>query len=562
MVDTQRESGLSEVIGFILIIAILVVVASLYVTYVVPAHGREAEIAHMTYIKNQFVDFKMAMDSLWINSQVNTSLAQNIEMGTLGQKTEGQFVFLPLTQPIGSDGEMKVDTGSGNGLIKIEIKGLFKDTSDGVTSLFTSKSDLSNLISVNPDLYRQLLYYQSLYPSKITNMIRIPVPVDPIVTNRIPDSPNDFSSNQSITYHLCDIYPNSTNSGTYQTTSNWTASIDLLRVPAFSVPQTNATAYNLAKSPYQMKVDYRYDLIMSLTKLNQSTNTRYPVFQNFTLNSSPTRPLEYWINIQDPAYGLDTLGPMDVKWFNGTLLQQYNGTADITKNWDVNVNKSVDTSTAINTTDLDSAIRSSYINILVTTGPTSMGKFSYTGRNYYWVPQEYYYQFGGVFLKQNGSVSKLLPLVSLGVAKNLSNSDIPSVSITKLIITGEDNQDISGTTPVQVSSRVSRIWRGVLTDQISQRQYYLAPVTQNADDVTITISNLPDNTREAWRSAFSSIIHAANTSSGFQTDWAYLSSSGTAGNLTFQVKSSGGVYLDYSEVDVNIILQPVGWQGS
>ncbi|PWR72069.1 hypothetical protein [Methanospirillum lacunae] len=562
MVDTQRESGLSEVIGFILIIAILVVVASLYVTYVVPAHGREAEIAHMTYIKNQFVDFKMSMDSLWINSQVNTSLAQNIEMGTLGQKTEGQFVFLPLTQPIGSDGEMKVDTGSGNGLIKIEIKGLFKDTSDGVTSLFTSKSDLSNLISVNPDLYRQLLYYQSLYPSKFTNMIRIPVPVHPIITSRIPDSPNDFSSNQSITYHLCDIYPNSTNSGTYQTTSNWTASIDLLRVPAFSVPETNATAYNLAKSPYQMKVDYRYDLIMSLTKLNQSTNTRYPVFQNFTLNSSPTRPLEYWINIQDPAYGLDTLGPMDVKWFNGTLLQQYNGTADITKNWDVNVNKSVDTSTAINTTDLDSAIRSSYINIPVTTGPTSMGKFSYTGRNYYWVPQEYYYQFGGVFLKQNGSVSKLLPLVSLGVAKNLSNSDIPSVSITKLIITGEDNQDISGTTPVQVSSRVSRIWRGVVTDQISQRQYYLAPVTQNADDVIITISNLPDNTREAWRSAFSSIIHAANTSSGFQTDWAYLSSAGTAGNLTFQVKSSGGVYLDYSEVDVNIILQPVGWQGS
>ncbi|WP_319579001.1 hypothetical protein [uncultured Methanospirillum sp.] len=563
MVGTQRESGLSEVIGFILIIAILVVVASLYVTYVVPAQGREAEITHMTYIKNQFVDFKMAMDSLWINSQVNTSLAQNIEMGTLGQKTEGKFVFLPLTQPIGSDGEMKIGTGSENGMIQIAIKGLFKDTSDGGTSLFTSNSELSNQIYANPDLYRQLLYYQSLYPSKIVNMIRIPVPVDSIVTSRIPDSPNDFSSNQSISYHLCDIYPNSTNSATYQTTSNWTASIDLLRVPAFSVPQTNATAFSSAKSPYQMKVDYRYDLTMSLTKLNQSTNTRYPVFQNFTLNSSAARPSEYWINIQDPAYGLDTMGPMMVILSNGTLIQQYIGAANITQNWDVNISRAVNTSTAINSTILDSVIRSSYLNQIVTSGPTSMGKFSYTGRNYYWVPQEYYYQLGGVFLTQNGSVSKLLPLVSLGVAKNLTNSDIPSISITKLIITGEDNQDISGTTPVQVSSRVSRIWKGVLTDQTSQRQYYLAPVTQNTQDVIVTISNLPDsNSKEAWRSAFNSIIHAANTSSGFQNDWAHLSPSGTTGDLIFQVNSTGGVYLDYSEVDAKILLQPVGWQGS
>jgi hypothetical protein len=567
MVDTQRESGLSEVIGFILIIAILVVIASMYVTYVVPAHGREAEIAHMTYIKNQFVDFKMAMDSLWINSQVNMSLAQNIEMGTLGQKTEGQFVFLPLTQPIGSDGEMNVSAGSGGEKIQIAITGLVKDASGNPTqqssSYSTSNASFSSQIYANPDLYKQLLYYQSLYPPKIVNMVRIPVPVDSLSMNRIPDSPNDFLSNQSLSYHLCDIYPNSTNSATYQSTSNWTASIDLLRVPAFSVAQSNATAFSTAKSPYQMKADYRYDLTMSLTKLNQTTNTKYPVFQNFTLNSSATRPLEYWINIQDPAYGLDTFGPMVVKWSNGTLLQQYNGTLNLSQNWDVNTSTLVNTSAALNTTLLDQAIRSTYSSNKVTSGPTPMGKFTYTGQNYYWVPQQYYYQLGGVFLAQNGTVSKLLPLVSLGVTKNLTNSDIPSISITKLIITGVDNQDVSGTTPVQVTSRVSRIWRGVLFDQTSQKQYYLAPVTQNADEVIITISNFPDSkTREAWRSAFNSIIHAANTTSGFQPDWASLSSVGTTEDLIMQVKSSGGVYLDYSEVDENILLQPVGWQGS
>ena len=67
------DDGLSEVIGFILIIAVLVVIASLYVTYVVPAQGREAEIEHMTYIKNQFVDFKIALDSLWINQNYSSA---------------------------------------------------------------------------------------------------------------------------------------------------------------------------------------------------------------------------------------------------------------------------------------------------------------------------------------------------------------------------------------------------------------------------------------------------------------------------------------------------------
>ncbi|QXO93865.1 hypothetical protein KSK55_10965 [Methanospirillum purgamenti] len=38
------EDGLSEVIGFILILGLLVVVLSLYVTYVVPSEGRTHEI--------------------------------------------------------------------------------------------------------------------------------------------------------------------------------------------------------------------------------------------------------------------------------------------------------------------------------------------------------------------------------------------------------------------------------------------------------------------------------------------------------------------------------------
>jgi len=75
-----------------------VVIASLYVTYVVPAQGREAEIEHMNYIKDQFVDFKLAIDSLWINQEDNISISQNIEMGTLGQKNRRTVYFLAISK--------------------------------------------------------------------------------------------------------------------------------------------------------------------------------------------------------------------------------------------------------------------------------------------------------------------------------------------------------------------------------------------------------------------------------------------------------------------------------
>ena len=226
MVGTKKESGLSEVIGFILIIAILVVVASLYVTYVVPAHGREAEIEHMTYIKNQFVDFKMAMDSLWINSQVNTSLSQNIEMGTLGQKTEGQFVFLPLMQPIGSDGEMELSVDPSQGMIEIEILGLIKKAND-----LTPAGKLSTPIEINPDFYAQMLYYQAMNPFSVRNMIPIYIPNYTNIFN-IPGDPNDFSLNQSESFNLVQIGPSVVSSQN----ENWLASFSLVRTPVFSVP--------------------------------------------------------------------------------------------------------------------------------------------------------------------------------------------------------------------------------------------------------------------------------------------------------------------------------------
>jgi hypothetical protein len=50
-----HDDALSEVVGFVLLLAVIVVALSLYQVYGVPAAGREAEIAHMNQVKDRMI---------------------------------------------------------------------------------------------------------------------------------------------------------------------------------------------------------------------------------------------------------------------------------------------------------------------------------------------------------------------------------------------------------------------------------------------------------------------------------------------------------------------------
>jgi len=108
MPSRSREDALSEVIGFILILALIAALASLYLTYVVPAQGREGEIKHMATINDQFLGYKTAIDSLWINDQTNVPISRTFTLGTLTGTTQGSFV-IPIFQPYPSSGSMVVN---------------------------------------------------------------------------------------------------------------------------------------------------------------------------------------------------------------------------------------------------------------------------------------------------------------------------------------------------------------------------------------------------------------------------------------------------------------------
>jgi hypothetical protein len=65
------DLAISEVIGFILILALIITTLSLYTIYVVPVMGRDDEITQLNYIEEQFTDYKMMLDGVWSAHAVN-----------------------------------------------------------------------------------------------------------------------------------------------------------------------------------------------------------------------------------------------------------------------------------------------------------------------------------------------------------------------------------------------------------------------------------------------------------------------------------------------------------
>ena len=131
--------GISEVVGFVFILAIVMAALSVYLAYGVPVLGREGEIEEMDEVRGWFVDFKTGVDQLWLNSPFvpNSSYSGGFENvgpdpensrngttlfnATMGQVTlrrvinpmaakEPGFVerYLPVFQPIRSSGQVSV----------------------------------------------------------------------------------------------------------------------------------------------------------------------------------------------------------------------------------------------------------------------------------------------------------------------------------------------------------------------------------------------------------------------------------------------------------------------
>ena len=119
----SNEDALSEIVGFVLILALVVVASTLYLMYVVPAEGREDEIEHMNKVQDRFVSYKTSVDGLWLRSVGTTygsqgtegvSLSTSFDLGTGGGNTQSSGIFLSFMRPIGTAARMKIASQYGN----------------------------------------------------------------------------------------------------------------------------------------------------------------------------------------------------------------------------------------------------------------------------------------------------------------------------------------------------------------------------------------------------------------------------------------------------------------
>jgi hypothetical protein len=126
MRPARSENALSEVIGFILILVVVMTACSLYLTYSVPVQGRENEILHMNEIQDQFVTYKIGVDALWTNSQVGTAMSTTFNLGTAGTATQGGgFSIIPVMNPVPSSGTIALNQRQE--VLTVQSKGLIRD---------------------------------------------------------------------------------------------------------------------------------------------------------------------------------------------------------------------------------------------------------------------------------------------------------------------------------------------------------------------------------------------------------------------------------------------------
>ena len=135
-----------------------------------------------------------------------------------------------------------------------------------------------------------------------------------------------------------------------------------------------------------------------------------------------------------------------------------------------------------------------------------LGALEYRANNNYWIPQNYYYQMGGVFLEQSDGVTPIIP-PSITFTYNNTPSAPITVNIDAIAFDQSNVYTISGTTPIQVGTKM----------ESNSGDLPYAAITANTMNVSINFTtpvNDP-NTIQMWKQYFQ---NAANVTGGIPGD--------------------------------------------
>lgn len=103
------DDGAAEVIGFILIIALVVAVAAIWVLVYIPVQGNAVETEHARLVTEEIADIKYGIDLLWTSDRTGTNVSRIISPSPVGGTELSGLLF--LSPPVGT-GTISVSPGT------------------------------------------------------------------------------------------------------------------------------------------------------------------------------------------------------------------------------------------------------------------------------------------------------------------------------------------------------------------------------------------------------------------------------------------------------------------
>ena len=457
------DDGLSEVIGFVIIFGIIVILFSNYMLYGIPAQGRDSEIAHMNDVKDQFVDYKVGLDSLFNNNKVGTTLSNSFTLGTGGSYSTGANSIIPIISPIKSSGTIAINqrvpeylTISSQSLVESESGRAVINFPPQCTINYTPSHIYVTISGIqNSDLNSNGRFGTTITG---TNWVAT-VNITPINQTYITISVDSLSVQNSADALIACPPP----SQYFQATSN--SFYCIRKVPASGYANISQIQFSLSKN-------------------NVFTMKNYPLYDNIIPGTT------YTIDLMDDAYGLNSFiqPPDTISLVIDKPLGSISATGNVTYSF-------ADTTTTPYNLTLP------------------LGALEYRSQNNYWISQNYYYQLGGIFVTQEegSSTYKLPPEITFSYD---TATNIVTVNINALVFDQSSSGIVGGNSPVQIKT----------TLKSNDALPYVAG-TANTKWIRIGITTTDAKALAMWRNYFNYSAMAAgipNTVSGNTTTESYI----------------------------------------
>jgi len=463
------DDGLSEVIGFVIIFGIIVILFSNYMLYGIPAQGRDSEIAHMNDVKDQFVDYKVGLDSIFNNNKIGTTISNSFTLGTGGSYSMGANSIIPIISPIKSSGTIAINerdpeylTISSQSLIESESGRAVINFPPQCTINYTPSHMYVTISGIqNSDLNSNGRFGTTIAG---TNWVAT-VNITPINQTYITISVDPLSAQNSAEAIVACPAP----SQYFQATSN--SFYCIRKVPTSGYTNTSQIQFSLSKN-------------------NVFTMKNYPLYDNIIPGTT------YTIDLMDDAYGLKSFiqPPDTISLVIDKPLGSISAIGNVTYSF------TETTTTPYNLT-------------------LPLGALEYRSQNNYWISQDYYYQLGGIFITQDdgNSTYRLPPEISFS---NDTATNIVTVNINALVIDQTSRGIVGGNSPVQIKT----------TLKSNDALPYVAG-TANTRWVRIGITTPDSKALTMWRNYFEYSAMAAgipNTFSGNTTTESYIFINGSS----------------------------------